>query len=408
MIRTLILLFSFFVLNFSPVFSDTNQDTLPIGNSKYKFCMSKIEKDQIIETSTNKVVSISDIVNKNSATDVFIIGEYHDNYECHKFQRDFIETLYKKYPKIVIGFEFFLRNQDSILERWRTGKITEDELLKKTGWYKRSSLSYGYTKMIMDVIKKNKIKVIGLNIDRKIVHKVATMGFNSLSKEEKKLFPTINIYNREHEYFIKTIFAKIAIQVPLWFKNMYNAQKCWDVIMAESMRKVLSIKKYKKYKGIIIAGSAHVSYKLGIPFRYKAAKKSLRLTTIVPVHLPLKKDKSEGEGMSPMMKMMAGNLKPVAIFSRGLGDYIFSVRQPEQSYFPVLGIRGSLNNGQFVVSRVNKGSIAEKNGVKKGDVIISIDGSRVNSNEQLKLLILKKNWNDSINFEIIKNIKIEK
>jgi uncharacterized iron-regulated protein len=408
MIRILVLLFSFFVLNFSPVFSDTNQDTLPIGNSKYKFFMSKIEKNQIIETSTNKVVSISDIVNKNFATDVFIIGEYHDNYECHKFQKEFIEALHRKYPKIVVGFEFFLRNQNSILERWSAGNITEDELLKKVGWYKRNSLSYGYTKMIMDVIKKNKIKAIGLNIDRKIVHKVATMGLKSLSKEERRLFPTINIYNREHEYFIKTIFAKIAIQVPLWFKNMYNAQKCWDVIMAESMRKILSMKKYKNYKGVIIAGSAHVTYKLGIPFRYKAAKKSLRSTTIVPVHLPLKKDKSEGQGMSPMMKMIAGNLKPVAIFSRGLGDYIFSVPQSDRSYFPVLGIRGSLNNNQFVISKVNNGSIAEKNGIKKGDIIISINGNKMTSIEQLRLLMLKKNWNDLIGFKIIKNIKIEK
>jgi S1-C subfamily serine protease len=91
-----------------------------------------------------------------------------------------------------------------------------------------------------------------------------------------------------------------------------------------------------------------------------------------------------------------------------LGDYIFSVPQSDRSYFPVLGIRGSLNNNQFVISKVNNGSIAEKNGIKKGDIIISINGNKMTSIEQLRLLMLKKNWNDLIGFKIIKNIKIEK
>jgi uncharacterized iron-regulated protein len=88
---------------------DSNHDILPLGPSKYKFIIEKIEKDQVIQTATGKTVTLEDIVNQNPDTDVFIIGEAHDNYRCHTWQRDFIEALHKKYPKIIVGFEFFWR-----------------------------------------------------------------------------------------------------------------------------------------------------------------------------------------------------------------------------------------------------------------------------------------------------------
>jgi uncharacterized iron-regulated protein len=263
--------------------ADSQYDILPLGPSKYKFIIDKIEKDQVIDTAAGKVVAVEDIINQNMGTDVFIIGEAHDNYQCHTFQRDFIETLYKKHPKIIVGFEFFWREDENVLEQWRHGRISEDDVIKRTGWYKRGGQNYGYTKLIMDIIQKNNIKTIGLNVPRSILRTVSRKGFDQLSKEEKKLFPTLHIPNPEHEYFIKSIFGTFAAQVPMWFTNIYNAQKCWDVIMAESMRQALAKKEFKGYKGVIIAGSNHVSYKLGIPFRYRKADKRAKITTIVPV-----------------------------------------------------------------------------------------------------------------------------
>ena len=78
------------------ILADSGHDILPLGPSKYKFIIEKIEQDRIIRTDTGKIVTLEDIVNQNPDTDVFIIGEAHDNYQCHTWQRDFIETLYKK------------------------------------------------------------------------------------------------------------------------------------------------------------------------------------------------------------------------------------------------------------------------------------------------------------------------
>lgn len=389
--------------------AESNQDILPLGPSKFKFIIEKIEKDQIIQTATGKTITLEEIIAQNLNTDVFIIGEAHDNYQCHTFQRDFIQALYKKYPKLIVGFEFFQRSDDPILEDWRNGKINEEEVIKKTGWYKRGGQDYRYTRLIMDVIKENKIKTIGLNIPRDILRNVSRKGFDSLSKEEKALFPTIHIPNSEHEYFIKSIFGTFAAQVPMWFTNIYNAQKCWDVIMAESMRRALAQKDFKGFKGVIIAGSNHVAYQLGIPFRYRAALPNIKITTIVPILMPgEKKDETGGEEINPMMKMMAQSLAPAATFSRGIADYVFSVEQPITPYFPVIGFTAVEKDGKLIITDVTIESIAEKNGIKKDDQIIAVDGIDVSTLEQIRMSINRKNWGDFIDLEISKKIPVIK
>ena len=237
-IKLILIFILFFIFNL-PASDEERLNTLPLGPSKFKNFLSTIGNKQIIETSSGKVVSISDMIEKNKNTDIFIIGEFHNSYSCHEFQRDFIEALVKTYPKIIVGFEFFKRIDDVVLEQWRKGEISEKELIEKTGWYRSKSFNYGYTKIIMDVIKKHRINAIGLNIPRKIVRRVSTRGFNSLSEQEKKLFPGINTPSIEHKYYIKSIFGKPAVQSEKWFENVYSAQKCWDIVMAESMTKIL-------------------------------------------------------------------------------------------------------------------------------------------------------------------------
>jgi C-terminal processing protease CtpA/Prc len=180
--------------------------------------------------------------------------------------------------------------------------------------------------------------------------------------------------------------------------------------MAESMRQTLARPESRGYKGVIIAGSNHVAYQLGIPFRYRAAQPGVKIATIAPVLMPeeKKKDDAEGEEINPMMKMMAQSMAPASVFSRGIADYVFSVDQPTDRVFPVIGFTAVEKEGKLIVTEVAKESIAEKNGIKKDDQIIAVDGVDVAALEQMRLLITRKNWDDSIDLKIIKKIPVLK
>lgn len=394
-------------------------DALPLGRAKVRLVISSLEAGKLMNTASGASATVDDIAAAAADKDVIVIGELHDSYECHAFQRDLVEALAKRNPRLVIGFEFFDRGDDPALELWRTGAIGETELLRKTGWYVRSSMNYGYTRLIMDVVRARGLKAVGLNVPREIVHKVSTGGLAGLSAEEKALFPGVAAIDPEHEFFIRTIFGEQAALMPGWFGKMYEAQRCWDTVMAESMRQVLAGKEFKGYKGVIIAGSAHVAYGLGIPFRYLQANRKARLLTVVPVMASPAVDMMHSAGVPPAMGgakaggMMgaAGGSGPAAaaVFSRGLGDFVLAVSPTDSDYFPNFGFSGKMNDkGEFEVTSVQKGSVAERNGLSKGDVVMTIDGVKISSVEGLRLLLSAKRWDDSAVFEVRKNVKAGK
>ena len=404
-----VLLFCLFISLVIPLFlvSAPKTDTLPIGPSRFRYELAKIEKGQLMDTSTGALLTVPELVKAAEKTDVFIIGEQHDSGECHRFQRDFIEALCQKFPRLVVGFEFFSRDDDAVLEQWRTGRISEEELIEKTGWYKRTALNYGYTRLVMQVIKKYGIRTIGLNVPREIIHRVSRSGFDSLLPEEKKLFPTMKIPNPEHRFFIKTIFGDFALQVPAWFDGVYQAQTCWDSVMAESMRQALNRKELQGYKAVIIAGSFHVAYKLGIPFRYSKSDKKARLTTVIPVAIG-GEDSGDEEESNPMKEMMAKNLPQVAVFSRGIGDYVFSVGPNEISLYPVLGVTAGQSGGRIKISRMDKNGVGAAFGLREGDLVLTIDGINIETLEQFRRLVASKGWGDNLRLGIERKIECKK
>lgn len=387
---------------------DSSLDTLPIGPSPWRLAITSLTAGEILSTRSGLPVDMSTAVRQNLGNEVFVIGEFHDSYACHAWQKEFIEALAKESPRLVVGFEFFDRADDPFLELFVSGKIGEAELLEKTGWYKRSAINFGYTRLVLETVKKLGLQAVGLNVPRELISRVGKGGFANLSAAEKSLFSGAQRSDPEHEFFIKNTLGEFAVQVPPWFQNIYAAQKCWDIVMAESMRAVLARPAFKGYKGIIIAGSAHVAYGLGIPWRYRLGNKNSKIVTLVPVLVAAKKKENESEE-NHMVKALAAQLKPVAVFSRGLADLVFAVAAEEKPYFAEAGFSGKMNaGGLFEVSQVRKESPAEKSGLRVGDLVLAVDGVPVKSLEGLRLVLAQKNWGDALELEVRKKITLAK
>jgi uncharacterized iron-regulated protein len=386
---------------------DSALDTLPIGPSPHRLEVRGLEAGKAMDTASGQEADLAALARRYRDRDVFVIGEYHDSYACHAWQRDFLEALAREQPRLVVGFEFFDREDDPALALYLEGKITEAELLQRTGWYKRGSLNFGYTRLVLEAVKRLGLKAVGLNVPRELVSRVARGGLDALPADQRALFRGAGRSHPEHEYFIRSTFGAFAVQVPLWFRNIYTAQKCWDVVMAESMRRALAGPGLRGFKGVIIAGSAHVAYGLGIPWRYRLGDRRARLLTLVPVSVASGK-KAAGEEENPMVRALAGQLPPAALFSRGLADVVFAVAAEEKPYFADAGFGGRINAaGQYEVDRVAKGSPAEAAGLRAGDVILAVDGAPVASLEGLRLVLSQKNWNDSLLLEVRKKMILE-
>ncbi len=385
---------------------DSALDRLPIGSSPRRLALAALEAGRAMDTAQGAEADITSLVRRYRDRSVFVIGEYHDSYACHAWQRDFLEALAREQPRLVVGFEFFNRDDDPILALYLEGKIGEAELLQRTGWYKRGSLNFGYTRLVLEAVKRLGLGAVGLNVPRELVSRVGKKGFSSLAAAEKALFPGAERSHPEHEYFIRSTFGEFAVQVPPWFRNVYTAQKCWDVVMADSMRRALSRPGFREHKGVIIAGSAHVAYGLGIPWRYRLLAGRAKVATFVPVAVTARKRDASGEE-NPMVKALAGQLPPAAVFARGLADVVFAVAEEEKPCFAEAGFEGRMNaDGLYEVDRVAKGGPGENVGLKSGDLVLAVDGAPVKSLEGLRLLLAQKNWGDSLSLDIRKKMEL--
>ena len=98
--------------------------------------------------------------------------------------------------------------------------------------------------------------------------------------------------------------------------------------------------------------------------------------------------------------LKTGEYQPVA-----LGATIMPVQSVQRMVNKSLGT----NYGQFI-AKVESGSPAEKAGIKKGDILMEIDGTKVVTNEVLRALLYKYNPGDVAKATILRNgkeVKIE-
>ncbi|HDP95539.1 MAG TPA: hypothetical protein ENN40_09300 [Candidatus Aminicenantes bacterium] len=360
-------------------------DTLPLGPKDRNLVLRTVEAGQILDTRTGKEVTIAKIARRAANADVVMVGEYHDSMACHLFQRDLIREIGKMSPQTVVGFEFFQQGKDdAALAAWSRKEGNEADLLRATNWYGGTSMHYGYTRPVMQVIRETGLAVIGLNAPRALVHRVAGAGLDALGPGERRRFAYVERKNTEHRYFIQQVFGAAALRLPPWFERIYAAQTCWDAVMAASMRNILASRPGKGKKGVIIAGSAHVAYGLGIPFRYRLGKRRARLLTIVPVRV---EKQDEDADSHPMLKMMAKNMPPVGVFSAGIADYVLGLPAEEEKIFPALDVSGHMEEDMFVVDKVGEESLPHQLGLRPGDRVLAVDGQAVTSQAELRLLL---------------------
>jgi len=108
-----------------------------------------------------------------------------------------------------------------------------------------------------------------------------------------------------------------------------------------------------------------------------------------------------------MMKKMGKPSMSFSSFSRGIADYVFAADGPIRASFPNIGLTVKLEDEKIIVTKISDESIALKNGLKKGDQIISIDNIEIISVEQFYTIMASKNWEDTMEINVFKKIDLK-
>jgi uncharacterized iron-regulated protein len=221
-------------------------------------------------------VTLKELVEDLKEARVIFIGESHGNLHHHQAQLEVIRSLHLAGSDLAIGLEMFRADSQDALDRWIKGGISFMEFMAvyrdNWKWWNKYSTIFNYARESM-------IPMVGLNLSRKIIGKVAREGIESLSKKEMDKLPVVQcIVDDKYRDFIRRAIGRHDLE-GTDFEKFCEAQLLWDKVMARNLNVYMADNPSKKI--VVLAGSGH-SWKHGIPEQLKSNHGLISWRVILP------------------------------------------------------------------------------------------------------------------------------
>jgi uncharacterized iron-regulated protein len=233
----------------------------------------------VVRLKDRATIPFDRMVGEVSKSRVVVIGETHDNQSHHDLQFKIIRTLYEGGAPLAVGLEMFrAENQDMLDKWWRWGMPTEQfEALYRENW----GMPWLLYRDIFLYSRQKRIPLVGLNVPRDVISKVAREGFASLTEAERKKLPPGLTCTLDETYrsFIRSTFTEHARASGRSFEHFCEAQMVWDTAMA-----IYALEYLDRNPGsriVILAGTAH-AWKRAIPRQIATMRPDVTVSVILP------------------------------------------------------------------------------------------------------------------------------
>lgn len=376
------------------VLSAAAQDTagdrslqLKIGDPRFKDKTLNVASQEFYAMETGKSLPFARMIQEMKAIPFIYIGETHNSMAMHDLQARIIRALYEQDRNLAIGLEMFPVTFQEVLNKWSLGILSEEEFIREAGWYITWNFNFGFYRQIFDFAKENKIPVYALNAPKAIITKIRMKGWEALTDAEKSIVPKPDLSHQEHRFLIRTIFESADIPhqmkgagLDMMFEGLYRAQSAWDEVMGAN---AVAAADKGSTRLVVLAGSGHLIYNLGLN-RRAAEKSKLLFKTVIGVFVPR-------------------DQKTVAV-SRSLGDYLWGTPEEAKPLFPSVGLGFKKVEGldNLVIEAKPIDGVTLGADFEKGDVVLSVDGKPYSDINELRTYLAKFSWDEESKFRILR------
>jgi len=342
--------------------------------------------DGIRDTANGDLVTPAEMAHRLVDTGILFIGENHTNQDFHNVQFRSIKALHEAGREVMIGLEMFPYTEQAVLDNWVAGRYTEEGFIALGRWYENWSYNWNYYRDIFLYARDHGIRMVALNSPRPAVNTVRSKGFDALSPEERAhLPPQIAPQTEAYETLFRSVFSKddaLHMKGPM-LEGLYRAQTMWDATMGWNALQALKEHGGRNAIMVVLIGAGHVTYGLGAE-RQIAPFYTGRISSLVPVTLV------DDEG------------KPVKQVRASYANFIWGLPEERDTVYPMLGVSlmGSFGKATGQIIQVSKDSVAERAGLKVGDVLLSLDGTKIDSSNTLNRVFAAYRWGDSVTARI--------
>ncbi len=315
----------------------------------------------ILHLPTGIYVTAAAMYDQASRAQVVYVGETHDNPASHRLQGDILQALAASNPgEISLAMEMFTPKQQPGLDRWVAGDLTEKEFLKEVDWSTNWRMNFALYRDLLTFCRDRQIPILALNADKDLQKQVSRTPFAELTTEEQQLLPELDHSDPYQRAMVEAVFSDHKMGQTM-LDGFQRVQTLWDETMAQNLADYLK-KVAPDHQVMVVAGGNHVRYGYGIPRRlFRRLPVSYLLIGSVEIDVP--EDKQD---------RLMNIIKP----DYPMPPYHF-VTFTEYEDLPnpgvKLGIMLDKADGGLVVKGVVPGSVAEKAGILKDDLLTRMD-----------------------------------
>jgi uncharacterized iron-regulated protein len=351
---------------------------LPLGDPARRDRDVRIVLDGITDTTTGETIDPAALATRLAPAKLVIVGEEHTSVESHRVQLQVIRALENAGRHVVIALEMFPYGEQPSLDAWAEGRWTEEEFLSKGRWYDVWGYRWNYYRDIFLHGRASRMPFVAANVPREVVSTVRQKGLSAISRETADhLPPSIDVDSVEHLTFFKVALEEGGVHGGMpedALKSMLTAQATWDAAMAWNATKALERMRDPAAVVVLLAGSGHVGYSLGIERQARAWFKD-PIASVMPVPV-------------------ADDHGPIDSVRASYANFVWGVAREPSPAWPSLGISTRAGDqGRRQVIDVEKDSPA-RGKIEDGDVILTIGDATVDSREALNRAIARYDWGD--------------
>jgi uncharacterized iron-regulated protein len=302
---------------------------------------------------------------------VVFVGETHDRYDHHLNQLELIRPLHQLDPNLAIGVEYFQQPFQLPVDDYIAGRTTEKEFLRATEYYRGWGYDYRLYAPIFRFAREQRIPVRALNVPNALPSAVGKVGIAGLSGPQRAYLPKeIGPADQDYRGRLRQAFEAHDAGKPDAFDHFVEAQLVWDEGMAESAAAYLNANQGRRM--VILAGSGHLLFGAGIP---KRLQRRTNATYAIVLN--------------------AGD-EIVA----NMADYLLLTKSQELPPAGILGINLQEKDGECRIGSLSAGGAGEKGGLKRGDILVEIDGQKVERIADLRLALWDRKPGDRVQVSV--------
>lgn len=198
--------------------------------------------ERVYDTASRTFVDFEVMLASLAKADVVFVGEQHDDPNTHRLEASILDGLHRRKVTPVLSLEMFERDTQTALDDYLAGRISEEEMLKRSRPWPRYATDY---RRMVEMARERQWTVVAANVPRRIAAAVSKEGKDAVAglPEADRSLVASDLQCPLDRYFNRFVESmgdhpsgnKTAEEQRISMERYYLAQCVKDETMAESI-----------------------------------------------------------------------------------------------------------------------------------------------------------------------------